>query len=885
MPKFDKPSKCDGCPMKEFGEGFVPIVDIPHSTTMLVAEAPGEEEMKYGLPLIGGSGQWLNNMLKHARLNRDNMCIANTILCRPPANIYPTDPKASYIPLDKAQEAVAHCRREYLDPYLASRDWRKIYALGNKALAALTKRNGIELWRGSPLPLTGGSKSVVIPTLHPAYLMRQASLTSVVIDDFRKHPTPPPENYNLYPTLEDLRGYRPKRLAFDFEWDWAGNITLCGLSSKLYEAIVVPWEGEFIEECRRIFENAEVLIGHNIVGADTRYIERLGWNIKARLLDTMLAQHLVQPDMRHGLAFVASVFTNKVFWKGKETEDEDTDTGSEAIIGKGAQYKTWDSPDAIPRELGGYGGCKDVEEAYRLYNARDTDASFQIAYTLENSLQRYNLENTYSNVSVPIAFICRDLGDRGIKIDKSKLVNVRDDLDAEITRLDALLPDGLRSYTVDITKQEPAPPGTYKPGMKVCKGRGKNTHDRVEFSFNDPTLTEWTCPHCSITHKLPKLKECKVVHVPATRCISPWNSSDMVMEYAKSKGLKEVYNPKTGNPSADKNARKVWGRKHLEFTTVDQLKQHITLRNNFAKPGLITTDRMYFNLLPHGTGEGRLSSTGKRRGIDLNVQNIPAEMKVIFVPDYDDWSFLDFDISQGENRLTAWFAKDFERLERLKDPLYDEHSETATECFGVPVSKKGEHSHLRKPGKIINHMLNYGAGYKKLREQLAVEGYYFSESDCKDMIAAWRRKNAVTAQWQADTIATAQRQGWLANPFGRRRWFQTRDLGPKALAFLPASTLADCMLRVMIAMHSDRFTQECNNLGLLRRMVFGENWRMVCQVHDSIVATGPTDLWEKYARMMIEVMSQPWAELDGFAFSVEGKVCKQNLGEGEKIKL
>jgi len=767
-----KPTGCRGCPLEYIGEGFVPIVDIKSSNELIVAEAPSEEDVKYHLPLSGGSGQWLNNMLKSAKIDRSNTCITNTILCRPPENIYPTDPKAMYIGNVEGQQAVAHCKQTYLDPYIASRRWRRIFALGNKAMSTLTGRNGIELWRGSPLPLTGGDRSVVIPTLHPAFLMRQASLTSVVVRDFKKHPTPPPENYNLWPTIEDVKKFNAKRFAFDFEWDWLGNITLCGLSSKLYEAIVVPWEGEYIAELQRIFENAECIIGHNIVGADTRYLERMGWDVKAELFDTMLSQHLVQPDMRHGLAFVASVFTNKVFWKGKETEDEDSDNDTVTVIGKGAQYKTWNSPDAIPKELGGYGGCTSNEEAYRLYNARDTDASFQIAYPLENALQRYNLTNTYENVSVPIAFICRDLGDRGLRINKSKLTDVRESLQTEIDRLDLMLPNGLKSYSVDVVKNLPAPPLTYKPIIKRCVGSKKFPHPEVFYTFDDTTVEQWECPECNKLFKRGKLVLRKTIKGTVQETITPWNSSDMVIEYAKSLGLKEHYNPKTGNPSADKNARKVWGRKYPEFITVDELKKAVTLRNNFAKPGLINTDRMFFNLLPHGTGEGRLSSSGKRKGIDLNIQNIPGEMKVIFTPDDPEWCFLDFDISQGENRLTAWFAKDYERMERLNDPNFDEHSATASACFGKTVSKTNEWKHLRKPGKVINHMLNYGAGYKKLRENLAVEGYQFSEADCKDMIASWKSLNRVTAEWQESTIRLAQRQGFLTNPFGRTRWLQ-----------------------------------------------------------------------------------------------------------------
>jgi uracil-DNA glycosylase len=439
---LSKPSTCDGCPLKDLTGGFVPN-DIQGRSELIVGEAPGEEEEEHGRPFIGGSGQWLNNMLKAARSNRDNFDVANTMCCRPPDNVYPGDPSCKWVEKGVALDGLKYCRQTYLDPIINSGKYTRIITLGEKSLNALTGREGITLWRGSPLPLSGGDKPLVVPTLHPAFIMRQATLASVMIGDLKKQPLLPPEVYNLAPTIDDVRAIDWKSFAFDFEWDAFGKITLCGLSNKMYEAVVVPFYGEYILELRRIFENAEEIVGQNIVGADTSYIEQLGWDIhKAKLWDTMLMQHLVQPDMRHGLAFIASVFTSKVFWKGKGKEDK---KGEMDWVG-GEQWKTWDKKNALPRELGGYGGCKDGNEAFALYNARDTDATWQAYHQLRFLLDKYNLHNVYENISVPLGFICRDITRHGLKIDKGALIKVREELEAEITRLDGLLPEGLKSF-------------------------------------------------------------------------------------------------------------------------------------------------------------------------------------------------------------------------------------------------------------------------------------------------------------------------------------------------------------------------------------------------------------------------------------------------------
>lgn len=874
-----------GCPINNLtgDNDFVPLEDVG-THQLLMGEAPGEEEATYGRPFIGGSGQWLKGMLKQAGKKREDFCVANTMLCRPPSNMYPGGQewlKAGLSDYQTAQAGLAYCWRTHVEPFLAKKEWSVIYALGAAALRACTGREGIDQWRGSPLPLRDKfDRPRVIPTYHPAFLMRSATYTSVGVRDLKKQPILPPEKYTLYGSLADLKRWKEKVFAFDFEWDEYGNITLCGLSAHLYHALVVPFEGELINELKRIFEEATDLIGQNIVGADTRYIERLGWDIsKANLHDTMLMQHLVQPDMRHGLAFIASVFTNKVFWKGKDSEREDKDAIAK---GRGAQWKTWCQPDkGIPVALGGYVGCTSADEAFRLYNARDVDATFQAYWPLKYTLQKYNQEHIYKHVSTPLGYIARDLGDAGLAIDTQRLVDVRASLERDIEFLDSQLPDGLRSHYIERTRNVPNVQGVVKPKVKVCKGTKKAPHPEVTLMFEQEG--EQTCPGCSKLVVSGKLVVPKTVKETYTERVFPWNSSDQVLAYATEKGLKECLHPKTKQPSADKNARKVWIKKAPEFIVVDQLKKAVVQKNSFAKPGLIQTDRMYFNLLVHGTGEGRLSSTGKREGIDLNIQNIPEAMKVIFRPDHPDWCFLDFDISQGENRLTAWFAKDWERLERLADPNYDEHSETAIACTGMQVSKT-VNAHLRKMGKITNHMLNYGAGWKKLGEVLAIEGFNFSAAELKEIIEAWKKKNAVTAKWQQDTIALATAQNYLENPFGRRRWFQTRDLGPKALAFLPASTLADCVLRMMIALHADRFIGNLTALGIGRYTNLVAPWRMVTQIHDSIVTTGPTATHLDAAERMKLVMEQPWPELNNFHFSVDGKVCTKSWGEAEKLK-
>jgi uracil-DNA glycosylase len=874
----DKPDFCRTCPINHVTSGYVPL-QRGTGSELWVGEAAGEEEIKDGKPFVGGAGSWLNSMLRSARIARSTLNIINTIGCRPPNNVYPGSDKWTWTDKQTAYAGVQYCRQHHLAPALIQIEPSRVVALGDEAMYSLTGRSGVTLWRGSPLPLRGRMDEGprVVPTLHPAFLMRQASLFAVAVRDLNRGLSVPPENYDLYPSLDTVRNFTSRIFAFDFEWEpRTGEITMCGLTDKSYYSICVPFVGEYIEELKRIFEAAEVIIGHNIVDADTAYFEKLGWNVRARLHDTMLAQHLIQPDYRHGLAFVASVFTNKVFWKGKGEEQED-EAGN--ILPSGAQWKTWDSPDAIPRSFGGYGGCVSADEAWRLYNARDTDGSFQAEDGIFRYLRQCGQEHVYWNVSLPAAHICRSLNEHGLRIDRRKLADIRSTLEAEIRTTEQGLPEGLAPYEKPITRTVPAPAGTYKPKTVRCKGskRDGTLHDVTDVVQTDPAGV--VCPVCG-RHLANKLSTLKRIKVPDVKRIVPWNSQAQVIAYATSKGCKIIPHVKTGNSSGDKRARKIWGREHTEFATVDSLKKLITQRNSFAKDGLLGIDWIKFRLSVTGTSEGRLACRGVYPA-NLNLQNQPKIIKKIFIPDKEGYGILSHDIVQGENMLTCWLAKDWERWERLNTPGFDEHCHMASLFFNTPVDANNP---LRKPGKVINHGRNYGLGERKTQDYLAAEGFYYSIADIREMMNIWKTENKRTAEWQQETIHLAERQSYLENPFGRRRWFSGRDFATKALAFLPASTLADMVLRMMIAHFPERFGSEIMALGLNTVGSILPLWRMALQVHDDLVFIGPDENHMKMAEINRAIMTQKWKELDGFAFRVESKYSTVSWGDSKVLE-
>ncbi len=142
-----------------FGEGN------PNADLVFVGEAPGADEDRTGRPFVGRAGELLTKMILAMGLTREDVFIVNTVKCRPPDNRTP------------APEEDAACR-SYLLRQLEILRPRVIVTLGNPATKALLEtREGITRLRGtwqSLPPIGPGLEGIpVMPTFHPAYLLRQ----------------------------------------------------------------------------------------------------------------------------------------------------------------------------------------------------------------------------------------------------------------------------------------------------------------------------------------------------------------------------------------------------------------------------------------------------------------------------------------------------------------------------------------------------------------------------------------------------------------------------------------------------------------------------------------------------------------------------------------
>jgi DNA polymerase len=151
-----------GCPLRVAGVNTVFADGNPAAELMLIGEAPGAQEDRVGLPFVGPAGQLLGRMLAAIGRDRTSAYITNVTFWRPPGNRTPTP------------EEVETCL-PLVHRHIALVKPKVIVALGAVAARTLTgDATGIMRLRGQWRTITvDGRDYPLLPTLHPAFLLRQ----------------------------------------------------------------------------------------------------------------------------------------------------------------------------------------------------------------------------------------------------------------------------------------------------------------------------------------------------------------------------------------------------------------------------------------------------------------------------------------------------------------------------------------------------------------------------------------------------------------------------------------------------------------------------------------------------------------------------------------
>lgn len=321
------------------------------SRIAIVGEAWGSEEAEQRLPFVGPSGRVLNFLLNKAGIVRKDCLVTNVFNFQPkPSNDitnvcggkadaipgYPTLTKGKYVRAEFAGE-LSRLYNE-LDEFKPN----VIVALGGTAAWALLKSSGIKAIRGAPAQSFLGWK--VVPTYHPAAILRDWTLNPIVSADLEKARIQstfpefirPNREIWVEPTIDDLITFETlyinpsPDLSLDIETA-GGQVTCISFAPTPDRAIVAPFFSEakpdgnywptlelemqalmwVSRQCRK----KKLIVGQNII-YDMRYLwEVYGIPCIHQEDDTMLLHHALQPEMEKGLAFLGSIYTDEPAWK------------------------------------------------------------------------------------------------------------------------------------------------------------------------------------------------------------------------------------------------------------------------------------------------------------------------------------------------------------------------------------------------------------------------------------------------------------------------------------------------------------------------------------------------------------------------------------------
>jgi DNA polymerase len=162
---------CTRCPLHRTRKNLVFGEGSAKARLVFVGEAPGEEEDNQGRPFVGRAGQLLTKIIDAMGLKREEVYICNILKCRPPANRNPKE------------DEIATCE-PFLLKQLEAINPEIICTLGTFAAKTLLRTDApISSIRGKFQDYHGRK---LMPTYHPAYLLRNPDAKKLVWDDVQK---------------------------------------------------------------------------------------------------------------------------------------------------------------------------------------------------------------------------------------------------------------------------------------------------------------------------------------------------------------------------------------------------------------------------------------------------------------------------------------------------------------------------------------------------------------------------------------------------------------------------------------------------------------------------------------------------------------------------
>jgi DNA polymerase len=163
---------CTDCPLSKTRTRTVPGAGPVNAELLLIGEAPGYYEDQQGLPFVGPSGRFLEQLLASIGLDRDQVYITNVVKCRPPGN------------RDPLPKEIDSCDK-FLTRQINLINPKIVITLGRYSLARFLPNETIGRVHGKPRQVDG---LTIFPMYHPAAALHQQRYRQTIIDDMKAVP-------------------------------------------------------------------------------------------------------------------------------------------------------------------------------------------------------------------------------------------------------------------------------------------------------------------------------------------------------------------------------------------------------------------------------------------------------------------------------------------------------------------------------------------------------------------------------------------------------------------------------------------------------------------------------------------------------------------------
>jgi DNA polymerase I-like protein with 3'-5' exonuclease and polymerase domains/uracil-DNA glycosylase len=812
----------------------VPSMGPRDARIMIVGEAPGKDEVERGLPFCGISGLEMTRMLEEAGFNRSECYVTNVCRVQPPGNDIEHffSGKTSGLPtvLGRYARPEIHAGLRLLEEDIRAVNPDLILAFGNTALWACTGNSGITKWRGSVLESrvgpTGGAdvhggragNPKVIPTYHPAAILRNWSWRYVAVHDLRRARqeldthgrtiVKPAYQFKIRPSYEQTISYLselqskvtagPTWVACDVE-TLRRRMDCIGFATSSLDAFCIPFismDGGFrqywsLEEHTEIILRIRALLTHpncKVIGQnfpyDSQYIAWEWGFIPNLQWDTMTIHHSIFCLLPRALDFQSSLYCDfHQFWK-EDAKDEE--------------------------------GRRLDDESHWIYNCRDNVVTYEIREKQEILLGQLKFpskggetpQQRQMSFHQPVLKAML----RGVLVSTTKRAEVLADVQASIEK---------REKWIETALGHPLNPRS-PPQLKKLFYKDFDCKPIISRKTKAPTCDDEALT--TIGKRSPLL-------APICEFIND------VRSLGTHRAVCQV-------PLRD-------GR----------------IRCSYAIPGT-DTYRFASKSDAFGYGTNLQNITSGTEDIDPEMLEdaiakgvlLKPNLRKLLVPD-PGYTLVEYDLPQADAQVVAWDSGDAVLKAIFRDPLRDLHTENAIAIFG---SCSGKGDPRRQLAKIGVHAVNYGATPFALAPALGI-----TKQQAQEFIDKWFAAHPEIVRWHTSIRNDIERQRYIENAFGYRRYCFDRIESDfkEALAWKPQSTVA--------IITNTGLRQVDRDLGT-------HGVQFLLQVHDSAVfqiwtADGPKLARDIRDRMVVTVPYE-----DPLEMVPEAKFSDHSWGECKK---